>query len=237
MTYLLDANVFIEAHRRYYGFDLVPQFWEWLLDAHDRGVVMTIQKVADEIGSGDALHDWFTNDVPDSFIEPLSENVYTQVRIISAWADGCGFNRSALNKFMASADLWLIAQARAHGHIVVSHEKLFDFNNSAQRQDSQRLRRVRRRLHRHVRSLATRHTIALTRLSRDLASPRGEELLWVPETADWCWPHPKPQWRNLISPLICGAISIYGDPYETRRSKLGLDGRIVVEALDGVRAG
>jgi len=36
----------------------------------------------------------------------------------------------------------------------------------------------------------------------DLASPYSEELLWVPDTAAWCWPHPKPQWRNLISPLI-----------------------------------
>lgn len=28
--YLLDANVFIEAKNRYYGFDLAPGFWDWL---------------------------------------------------------------------------------------------------------------------------------------------------------------------------------------------------------------
>ncbi|RRD03297.1 DUF4411 family protein [Arachnia propionica] len=28
--FLLDANVFIEAHRFYHAFDLVPSFWAWL---------------------------------------------------------------------------------------------------------------------------------------------------------------------------------------------------------------
>ena len=27
VVYVLDANVFIEAARRYYAFDLVPRFW------------------------------------------------------------------------------------------------------------------------------------------------------------------------------------------------------------------
>ena len=35
-NYLLDANVFMEAHRRYYAFDLCPGFWECLLHHHRR---------------------------------------------------------------------------------------------------------------------------------------------------------------------------------------------------------
>lgn len=31
MQYLLDANVFIEAKNRYYGFDFCPAFWNWLI--------------------------------------------------------------------------------------------------------------------------------------------------------------------------------------------------------------
>lgn len=27
--YILDANVFIEAHRRYYSFDIAPSFWNF----------------------------------------------------------------------------------------------------------------------------------------------------------------------------------------------------------------
>ncbi len=34
-VYLLDANVFITASRRYYAFDLVPTFWSALVaNAH-----------------------------------------------------------------------------------------------------------------------------------------------------------------------------------------------------------
>lgn len=30
VKFLLDANVFIEAYRRYYSFDIAPSFWELL---------------------------------------------------------------------------------------------------------------------------------------------------------------------------------------------------------------
>lgn len=125
MSYLLDANVFIEASRRYYGFDLVPQFWDWLIDAHSRGVVMTVQQVADEITPGDELHNWFSQ-LPPTFVEPHTSAVATEVGVLSAWAIGHGFTQAAINTFMGSADLWLIAQARAHGHTVVSHEMLIN---------------------------------------------------------------------------------------------------------------
>ena len=34
-NYLLDSNILIEAHKRYYPFDVVPGFWDVLLDLHD----------------------------------------------------------------------------------------------------------------------------------------------------------------------------------------------------------
>jgi len=30
-VYVLDANVFIEAARRYYAFDIAPKFWDTLI--------------------------------------------------------------------------------------------------------------------------------------------------------------------------------------------------------------
>ena len=36
-TYLLDANVFIQAKNQYYGFDIVPAFWAWLIAANGAG--------------------------------------------------------------------------------------------------------------------------------------------------------------------------------------------------------
>lgn len=40
-VYVLDADVFIEASRRYYAFDLVPfnRFWDILLHYADDGAI------------------------------------------------------------------------------------------------------------------------------------------------------------------------------------------------------
>ncbi|MHB9112955.1 MAG: DUF4411 family protein, partial [Thermoleophilia bacterium] len=40
--YLLDANVFIEAANRYYAFDLVPAFWQALIDHATNGELLSI---------------------------------------------------------------------------------------------------------------------------------------------------------------------------------------------------
>jgi hypothetical protein len=59
MTYLLDANVFIQAKNEYYGFDIVPAFWDWLIAANKAGTVFSIDKVGDELFEyGDELSDW-----------------------------------------------------------------------------------------------------------------------------------------------------------------------------------
>jgi hypothetical protein len=39
MAYLLDANVFIQAHRLHYSFDFCPAFWDWLVVKNNKGVV------------------------------------------------------------------------------------------------------------------------------------------------------------------------------------------------------
>lgn len=39
--FVLDTNIFIEAHRRYYGLDLCPGFWEPLRHFAQRGRVVS----------------------------------------------------------------------------------------------------------------------------------------------------------------------------------------------------
>ena len=41
MSYLLDANVFIEAKKRYYGFDFCPGFWQWLVVKNQEGKIFS----------------------------------------------------------------------------------------------------------------------------------------------------------------------------------------------------
>ena len=41
MSYLLDANVFIQAKSLHYGLDFCPAFWQWLIDGHADGRVFS----------------------------------------------------------------------------------------------------------------------------------------------------------------------------------------------------
>jgi len=45
--YLLDANPFIEAKNRYYGFGLCPGFWKALIAQHNNDRVFSIDRVFD----------------------------------------------------------------------------------------------------------------------------------------------------------------------------------------------
>lgn len=54
--FVLDANIFIDAHRRYYAFDFAPGFWRVLIEQAEKGRVISIDRVRDElIASNDAL--------------------------------------------------------------------------------------------------------------------------------------------------------------------------------------
>lgn len=56
--YLLDANVFIEAKRRYYAFDLCPGFWDCLVSHHQGDRIQSIDRVKQELERGDDLLQW-----------------------------------------------------------------------------------------------------------------------------------------------------------------------------------
>lgn len=62
MLYLLDANTLIEAEASYYGFDQVPQFWDWLLSecAADR-IKMPLEIWNEVKGSNSALGTWIND--------------------------------------------------------------------------------------------------------------------------------------------------------------------------------
>jgi hypothetical protein len=62
MAYLLDANVFIEAKNRCYGFDVCAGFWDWILASHEEGAVISVENVESElVGGEDELAAWARN--------------------------------------------------------------------------------------------------------------------------------------------------------------------------------
>jgi hypothetical protein len=122
--FLLDANVFIQAKNSYYGFDIVPAFWDWLIEANQNGLVASVEKVADELlGAGDDLSDWVDARDAGFFLAPDAA-VVASLQAGSNWVTTCGaYDQAAINTYLQnSADYYLVSHAHAHGHIVITHE-------------------------------------------------------------------------------------------------------------------
>ena len=59
MKRLLDTSVFITAKNRYYAFDIVPVFWEWLESEAEIDSLASIDLVFDELSQyDDELTEW-----------------------------------------------------------------------------------------------------------------------------------------------------------------------------------
>jgi hypothetical protein len=123
MAYLLDANIFIQAKNLHYGFDFCPAFWDWLMENNASKKVFSIEKVGDEIEAGaDELSEWAEKQGSTFFLKPDSA-ILPALREISAWVMGQKYEPAAVNTFLQVADYYLVAHAKALGHIVVTHEK------------------------------------------------------------------------------------------------------------------
>lgn len=121
-TYLLDANVLIQAKNLHYGFDFCPAFWEWLEVQNTAGKVASIEKVADEIALGeDDLSNW-AQAMGRAFFQPADDAVLPALGTVSTWASGQGYDPAAVATFLQVADYWLVSHALAHRCTVVTHE-------------------------------------------------------------------------------------------------------------------
>jgi predicted nucleic acid-binding protein len=123
--YVLDANVFIEAHRRYYAFDICSGFWDCLLHHHDEKAIISIDRVRDELLTGDALEDWMTDTAPDELFASTAEAKVTRhFAAMMTWVQSqTQFKKEAKTEFARVADGWLAAYAKAHNRVVVTHEE------------------------------------------------------------------------------------------------------------------
>ncbi len=130
--YVLDANVFIEAKNKYYGFKLCPGFWKALTELHESKSVSSIDKVCDELvrkknkmdDEPDPLSDWAEEAVPDTFFKKTQDQaVIDAFQDMMAWVNSeSQFTSAAKAEFASVADGWLIAYAKVHGLTVVTHE-------------------------------------------------------------------------------------------------------------------
>jgi hypothetical protein len=122
MSYLLDANVFIQAKNLHYGIDFCPAFWQWLIDNSVNNLVFSIDKIADEIAAGaDELTLWAKEKGGDMF-RATDASVAAQFGTVSTWVTAQQYEPAAVSTFLQVGDFFLIAHALAGGHTVVTHE-------------------------------------------------------------------------------------------------------------------
>jgi hypothetical protein len=125
--YVLDANVFIQAARDYYAFDLAPAFWNALVDHASNGRLLSIDRVKDEIELGkDELANWVASSFNAWFASTNEADVLGSYAVAMMWAQAePQYSDAAKAEFAdtKNADAWLIAYAQAKGGVIVTLEQ------------------------------------------------------------------------------------------------------------------
>jgi hypothetical protein len=125
--FLLDSNVFIEAAKRYYAFDIAPTFWDQLVHHARNGRLLSIDRVKDELDrQRDKLSCWANDQFHSYFASTGEQEVMKRYVDIISWAYAQSqFTLAAKREFAHAdnADAWLVAYATAKGCTVVTHEQ------------------------------------------------------------------------------------------------------------------
>ena len=124
LLFVLDTNIFIEAHRRYYAQDLCPGFWECLTHYCRKGQIVSIDRVRDEIQvNKDSLTAWVKQAPNELFVSSAEHPVVDAFAEIMDWVQKHRqFRPEAKAAFASVADGWVAAYAKVHNAIVVTHE-------------------------------------------------------------------------------------------------------------------
>jgi hypothetical protein len=131
IKYVLDTNVFIEASKRYYAFDIAPPFWKGLVTFAQQREIISIDKVYDEIIRGkDDLANWAKTVFHMYFDKSNTPGILEKYSETIKWGESQNqYNQLAKDEFYTAknADAWVIAYAHANNCTIVTHEK-FDPN-------------------------------------------------------------------------------------------------------------
>jgi hypothetical protein len=121
MSFLLDANTFIEAKNGPYPFDICPAFWSFVEKENEAGRAFSIKPIGTELCAGnDQLAKWAAN--RKGLFVPLDPPAHEAAKDIMQYVQSNGFLPAAKAKFLSGADPFLIAYAKAHSHTIVTHE-------------------------------------------------------------------------------------------------------------------
>lgn len=121
--YLLDTDVFIASFMDYYAPRLAPTFWQWLKEAHQAGIVYSIDRVWKELQDTSTerkqqLHSYLESLGNGFFLPSNCDTVFEVARYIYRKTEP---SLRVKRKF-ARTDLFLVALAKKHGYVVVTLE-------------------------------------------------------------------------------------------------------------------
>ena len=123
-VYLLDANVFIEAAKHYYAFDIVPSFWNELVNKAGDGRILSIDKVQAELNDkDDNLKEWANDNFTQWFEPTYTEDILREYERVMKWIEASDFKEKAKKDFTNKADAWVVACAMAREYTVITHEQ------------------------------------------------------------------------------------------------------------------
>lgn len=131
--YLFDSDVLIVAKNNYYNPEIVPAFWQWILEGHQRGYFYSIDKVSEELKKGKeddylcqfaAEHSKFF--LPSNSKDCIGEYAKLQIWANTIWNQGKNLNKTskAAEAFASEtkADAFLVSYAKTNGFITVTNE-------------------------------------------------------------------------------------------------------------------
>lgn len=127
-VFIVDSNFFIQSHRVSYPLDVAHSFWNKVKQLADSGIIISIDKVKDEIFDNyDLLSEWCEANLPDDFFKDTASSI-DSYRIVSSWvvSRNSQYLPNAINEFLSAeeADAFIIAYALddPSNNIIVTQE-------------------------------------------------------------------------------------------------------------------
>lgn len=124
MAYLIDTDIFIAAKNLHYGMDFCPAFWEWLVEANRAGRLLSIGAVYDDLAScEDDLAVWAKARDDGFFVGPVEMDLPALGQVTRWINDHQTYTPAAKQTFLGCSDYFVVSQALAGNHTVITHEK------------------------------------------------------------------------------------------------------------------
>lgn len=130
--FVLDADVFIAAHRSYYAFDIAPGFWSSLLQHAGMKEISSINQVLEDLKKGydpknpddyDVLAKWAMESFHPYCHKTDAPSVTKAYEQMINWVfNNPKYPIAAKSNFASISDSWLIAYAMAFNAILVTNE-------------------------------------------------------------------------------------------------------------------